>query len=165
MTADELVYAVISALPGQKVDGKKRLQKMCFFAALQSEEARKLFRIHNFGPYSVGVDQASEVLSMFGILKARDIAVGVSQTYVRSYSLGQVEPNLSKTFVVDLTLLENLNKYSTVELEVASTVAFFRIIEGRDFAQSIELTRRMKPTKVNSSTIEKSQAILEIIPA
>lgn len=165
MTADELVYAVISALPSQKVDGKKRLQKMCFFAALRSGEANKLFRIHNFGPYSVRVDQASEVLSIFGVLKAKDIAVGASQTYVRSYSLGEAESNLSKFSAADAKLIAELDKYSTIELEVASTVAFYKSIEGYEFAQALDATKRLKPTKVNPSTTKKSQAILDFIGA
>jgi uncharacterized protein YwgA len=160
MTADQLVLAVISALPKRRVDGKKRLQKLCFFAAIQTGVAKELFRIHNFGPYSVSIDQASEVMSMFGALKADDIPVGPLQIYVRSYSINEEEFSDQKDLGIDLNIISFLDKYSTIELEVASTIAFFNIIEGNNFDLSVNKTREMKPNKTSEGVLLKAKEIL-----
>ena len=71
MDAESLVLAVLGAVPRHEVGGKKRLQRLAFFAVQAGAKCNVKFFLHDFGPFSTEVANATDVLSFFGAISER----------------------------------------------------------------------------------------------
>jgi len=61
-------------------------------------------------------------------------------------------------------ILKKLNGYSTVELEVASTIALF-LMEGFPMEKALEETKDLKPTRAIPPVLNKAEEILALCSA
>ena len=87
MNAETLVLAVLDALPGREVRGRKRLQKLAFFAIQSGTKADAHFSLHDFGPYSTEVAGATDFLSFLGDISEEDAQFTRTKKYYKLYRL------------------------------------------------------------------------------
>lgn len=163
MQTNEFILSVLNALPEHRVEGKKRLQKLCYFLKRSGSEFEANFALKNFGPYSSEVDNATALLAMFGGLEETSRTVGSSAYLTTVFSLPQAE--LDNSPYLDDRFRERLMKFdqfSTLELEIASTVDFF-MQQQNSFDVAVGLTREMKPTKTTDYVLSKVPQVLDII--
>ncbi|QAY95101.1 hypothetical protein CWB41_04635 [Methylovirgula ligni] len=160
MDAEGLVLGVLQAVPGNVVRGRKRLQKLAYFAIKTGAAAEGVkYSIRDFGPFSLQVANAASFLSFVGELEERDEPIGRSQKFVKVYSLanlGSTAPNLPDSTQV---ALKKLSEYSSIELEIASTISFF-ISQGMTNDQAIKATRELKPAKSAEQIVQRAEEAL-----
>jgi uncharacterized protein YwgA len=159
MDAEGLVLAVLGAIPGHEVGGKKRLQKLAFFAVQTGAKSNVKFFLHDFGPYSTEVANATDVLSFFGEIAERDEQLPKTKRYYKVYCLKS-----SSTVPENLTsetscILKMLNEYSTIELEIASTIRYF-MNTGHPADSAVKATQKLKPTKSVPKIVQRAEEAL-----
>lgn len=163
MDAELFVLNILVAMPKRSVKGKKRLQKLCFFATEFGVSADVSFRIHDFGPYSPEVSNATEALSLFGYVSERDEPTGLYQRFVTVYSLDEAPegmPNLDPSIS---SKLSKLDVFTSIELEVASTIRYFISREGKALDRAIACTKEIKPTKTTDAVLKRAITALEVV--
>ena len=159
MDAESLVLAVLGAVPRHEVGGKKRLQRLAFFAVQAGAKCNVKFFLHDFGPFSTEVANATDVLSFFGAISEREAQLPKTKRYYKIYCLQD-----TKTVSEDLPegtteALRMLNEYSTIELEIASTIRYF-MNAGQAAEKAIEATKKMKPTKSAPRIVQRAEEAL-----
>lgn len=158
MELKDLILAIVGAT--EKVEGRKRLQKIVHLLQEAGTDVKADFRLHHYGPFSDDVVTASELLVLFGELEEEQEPAGAYQTYQYLYRLPSSASHRVNT---DLKrLIQALNKFSTSELEVASTIAFYES-HGADHSTAIEKTQFMKPNKAIPPVIRKAEEILRLV--
>lgn len=163
MELDTRILSVVKTLPDNEIEGRKRLQKLIHLLQLSGLEVPAEFRIHNYGPFSEEVALAADDLVNKGALSESVKAVGVYGTHQYLYKLA----NPKKTKVAALApharkLVLTLDQFSTVELEVASTIGFFEA-QGYSCKDAVEQTKSMKPNKTIPTVLDKAKKILELV--
>lgn len=161
MKTDQFILALLGALPERRVEGKKRLQKLVYFLNEAGADSDASFFLKNFGPYSAEVDNATILLTIFGGIEETSKTVGSSDYLTTVYSLPQNEdaPQLETRLA---SKLRDLNQYSTIDLEIASTIHLFQK-QGNSYEDAVRLTKNMKPTKANEKTLQRAPEILRIL--
>ena len=165
MRTNEFLLAVLCALPEHRVKGKKRLQKLTYLLKEAGAEFDADFRLKDFGPFSYDVADAAKMMTYFGEIDESEEEVGYANQLMTVYSLeGKPECKGIENLIKDnlLIVLEEIDKFSTLELEVAATVRFLES-EGLDRDAAIERTKALKPTKSREEIIEKVPDILYFI--
>lgn len=163
MDAETFVLNIIISTPKKSVRGKKRLQKLCFFAKEFGVDADVNFRIHDFGPYSSEVSNAAEVLSFFGHVSEKDEPVGIYQRFVTVYSADEADQVNEKIGGDVAEKLSRLDSFTSIELEVASTIRYFVSREGKEISKAIECTKEIKPTKTTDTVLKRAISALEAV--
>jgi uncharacterized protein len=161
--ATDLVLAIVSAAPQHRVKGKKRLQKFAYLLKSVGVSCSAEFRIWDFGPYSKEIANASEQLSMFGLLKETEEQVGTLRMFTTVYSLPE-EATYPKLESKHSKVLEKLDAYSNVDLEVAATIQFF-LKSGCSVEEAKFKTTQLKPTKSIPEVLRRSLVIIDEIEA
>lgn len=159
MEAESLVLNLLNALPKKEVRGKKRLQKLAYLAVNSGVQADARFFLHDFGPFSPQVANATSFLTLVGDIEESDVLVGSTKKHLKVYRL------VDRTTVTDelspavKSALLKLDSYSTIELEIASTILYF-LSKGSALNQAIEATERLKPSKSEKPIIERAKKAL-----
>jgi len=165
MTPDQAILAVLATVPERTVRGKKRLQKLVHLWQASGVEINASFKIRYYGPFSREIEDACTILSLFGDVEEKEVSTGYANYLTTEFSLpSDAHVDLVEVKDSDRATLVKLNEFSTVELEVASTIVFF-MKTGLSFEKSIEETRKMKPTKVNDITIRNAREITTVVEA
>lgn len=141
-----------------KVEGRKRLQKMIHLMIVAGYDVDASFRIHRYGPFSEEVASVADTMVIEGELEEYIEAAGPYGTFqylYRSPRKGRVSQKIA-------TLIKSLNEFSTVELEVASTIAFFES-QGIAHEAAIQKTRFLKPKKTTTRVLQKAEDVLEVV--
>lgn len=159
MDAESLVLAVLSALPSHEVRGRKRLQKMAFFAAQTGAESNARFFLHDFGPFSSEVAAATNLLSWAGDIEEEAAQFERTKRYYSVYRLHDLKTAPQKLPEKSLRALRELNEYSTIELEIASTIRYF-LTTGLTLDGAIEATKKLKPNKSGPQIIQRAKDAL-----
>jgi uncharacterized protein YwgA len=161
MDAPEIVVAVVAATRSKNVAGRKRLQKLTYFLERAGGPSVGDFQLRQFGPYSEMVARETSVLVAFGDLNEKVQPLGTYGTFQSVYSLADATsaPRLPTSFS---EFISELDGFSTLELEIAATIDYFRRMEN-DLNKAIDLTRDMKPTKTTPSVVAKANSILSIV--
>jgi len=160
MTAEEVILAILRTLPEHRVTGKKRLQKLVYLLSNTGISGPSDFHIRNFGPFSKEVERASTLLALFGDIEENEVETGYARYLTTEYKLSDLsKSDLDIISEEQKSILLALDDFTTIELEVASTILFFEK-EGCDHATAIERTALIKPTKVNTNTLAASEKIL-----
>ena len=165
MKPDSFIISILYSLPERKIIGKKRVQK---FAMLLQEAGLEIdvgFRLHHYGPYSDGIAAAVDELSLTGVIDENDTQIGLQGMFASVFTLP--ESVVNDVHISSLPnrypeLLICLNGYSTIELEVASTIRFFAK-SGSNLEEAIDKTKSMKPTKTADVVLKKADEILELV--
>jgi uncharacterized protein len=158
MDAETLVLAVLHALPGHEVRGRKRLQKLAFFAIQSGAKADARFFLHDFGPYSTEVAGATDLLSFLGDIAEEEAQFTRTKKYYKLYRLSESEVP-EKLPAVASNALAALSSYTTIELEVASTIQYF-MTKGLPFDEAIRETKKLKPSKSQPRIIQRAEEAL-----
>lgn len=164
MGPQEAIVATLASLPLRQIQGKKRLQKLLHLLKLGGADIGVEFRLLHYGAFSVELAQAADLLAVTGHIQERIEPVGVYSTFQSVYNLSkstQSKIKLSKQFT---ELLSVLDKYSTVELEVASAIGYLQD-SGFSKSDAIKQTKAMKPTKAVGPVLNKAIAILDKVQA
>ena len=164
MNAAESMLVLLSALPERKICGKKRLQKLAFLLKSAGADFQYDFSIWHYGVYSRDLADAADELVIFGPVVEADEPIEIYGRYQTVFSLPaeakvakKQEPWLSK-------LLIELDSYSAVELEVASSVLYY-LNAGVSSAEAVSKTQSMKPTKATPKVLSVAKKIEQIIDA
>lgn len=141
--------------------GKKRLQKFAFLLQSIGASCDAEFRIWDFGPYSKEIAGAAEQLSFFGLLSEAEEQVGQWRMFTTVYTISDNSKSL-KLEERYSRALENLDKYSNVDLEVAATIQYYLKL-GLDKLEAVSKTTRLKPTKSVPEVVNRSFKIIQEI--
>src|SRR5260370_38368322 len=87
MDAETLILAVLDAIPNKEIQGKKRLQKMSYFALQKGAKASVRFFLHDFGPFSADIASATDLLSFLGDINEQEGQLGRTRLYSQLYRL------------------------------------------------------------------------------
>lgn len=159
----DFVLAILAALPSQKIKGKKRLQKLAFFLDQAGAKCDAAFQIRDFGPFSPEIANAAKFLVATGKIDESEEPVGASNTYVTIYKLKfNAEQKLKQLNPKYQKVLKNLEKYPTLDLEVAATILFFESMGLRSDV-AIRKTKELKPTKTSAQILKRVPAITECL--
>ena len=159
MNAEDLVIAVLGALPAHEVRGRKRLQKLAFFASQTGAEADVRFFLHDFGPFSAEIAGATELLSLIGAILEEDAQFQRTKRFYKVYRLPDPEGATDQLPSSTSSALRKLNEYSTIELEIASTIRYF-MCTGLSEEKAIAATKNLKPSKSEPKIIERAEEAL-----
>jgi len=159
MNAENLILAILGALPNHEVRGKKRLQKLAFFVVQTGIPSNVKFFLHDFGPFSTEVASATDVLSYVGAITEAEGQFEKTKRYYKIYSLPDPVIVSEKLPANALSILTTLNAYSTVELEIASTIRYFLSV-GYGAEGAIKATRELKPSKSLPKIVERAEEAL-----
>jgi uncharacterized protein YwgA len=159
MNAEDLVIAVLRALPTHEVRGRKRLQKLAFFAAQTGAEADVRFFLHDFGPFSAEIAGATDLLSLIGAISEEDAQFERTKRFYKVYRLPDPKGATDQLPSSASGALRKLNEYSTLELEIASTIRYF-MCTGLSDEKAIAATKNLKPSKSEPKIIERAQEAL-----
>lgn len=165
MRPGDFVLSILAALPGNQIKGKKRLQKLAFFLTQAGAKSDAEFHIRDFGPFSVEIANATKFLAAIGTIDEREEPVGVSNTFMTVFQLNVAAVQGVKSLDAKYKkLLQALDRYPTLDLEVAATVVFFQSTGMRTDA-AIRRTKELKPTKASPQVLRKVPAIAECLRA
>jgi uncharacterized protein len=162
MDAESLVLAVLDALPNQEVRGKKRLQKLAYFVTQAGTDSTARFYLHDFGPFSSDVAGATDLLSFVGTISEKEAQFVRTKRYYKVYRLTDPEVVTERLPAKALDTLHKLNDYTTIELEIASTIRYF-ISNGYSLEDAIRATTELKPSKSQPTIIQRAkEALLKV---
>jgi uncharacterized protein len=163
MDPDELILALLKAIPNHRIDGKKRLQKLAYLAASAGVESRTHFSLRDYGPYSPEVANAANSLTLSGVVTEDEQLLPPNNFFMTTYELP--DPDHVNAHLPDpvSSAIRQLNQYSTIQLEVAATYLFFRN-QGLDENGARERTVAMKPAKASTTVLARVPEILGHLP-
>lgn len=161
MDASNIIVAVIAATSEKKVVGRKRLQKFSYFLNQVGGPAADDFELRQFGPYSASIAESTNELVAFGELSEDNQPLGTYGMFQSVYTLPEgATPNIQLGELKHF--LEGLDKFSTLDLEIAATIDYFEKIE-KDRERAVEATKSMKPTKATPSVLARAEKILSYV--
>jgi uncharacterized protein YwgA len=164
MNPAELVLAIVSNLPGQAVKGKKRLQKLAFLLKEAGLRCNVRFEIRDYGPFSREVASAANLLAAIGKISEIEEPVGASHTFVTVYRIVSRSNDQAQLADKYKKILARLEAFSSIELEVAATVQFYRSV-GLSDASAKQRTIELKPTKATPNVLKSVPKVLSSLAA
>ncbi len=159
---DQFIKNIVSSTVDRCVEGKKRLQKLVFLVDDAGFDSGAVFLLKNYGPYSRDIENRSELMTIFGELVETQASTGYKNYRTTVYSIPdddyseEIDYNFS-------SLVRKLDKFRTIELEIASTIRFFER-HGNTYSDALESTKKIKPSKTIESIVTKANEILKIVP-
>lgn len=160
MDAETLILAVLDAVPGKKIQGRKRLQKLSYFALQKGTEAKVRFFLHDFGPFSADVASAVDLLTLLGDVDEEEVQIGRSRIYSKLYSLNDPRSVPEHLPGEAASAVRLLDEFTTIELEIASTIFYFMSAEGLDLGNAVQATKQLKPSKAQPGIVKRAQDAL-----
>lgn len=159
MDAESLVLAILGAVPQHEVRGRKRLQKLAFLAVQTGTTSSVRFFLHDFGPFSTEVAGATDLLTYVGTISEEEAQFSRTKRYYKLYRLLDPDAVSQRLPAQSSGALEKLNEYSTVELEIASTIRYF-MSKGLAAEDAVRETKELKPSKSEPKIIERAKDAL-----
>jgi uncharacterized protein YwgA len=159
MDAEALVLAILNSAPGHEVRGRKRLQKLAFFALETGTSAEVRFFLWDYGPFSTQVAAAADILSYVGAITEEEAKFSKTKRYYKVYRLSDPKSVTERLPARSIDALEKLGDYSTIELEVASTIRYFISI-GYASERAIQATKELKPSKAEPNIVSRAEDAL-----
>jgi hypothetical protein len=160
LDAEDAVISLLNALPSHQIEGKKRLQKMCHLLKEAKARLDIDFTLLHYGAFSRDLADACDELALQGVIAEEETRSPIYGLFQTRYSLKEssVKPkedldNAAKKLAVDL------NAYSTVALEIASTILYF-CSSGLSPQDAARETREMKPRKWVPSVVQDARRII-----
>lgn len=162
MTPHEFIIGALKALPEHRLAGKKRLQKLARLMQAGGLDLRATFTLHLYGPFSTTIADAVEELVVLGDVEESIIQCGPHRFFQSVYQLAN---DGEEFFAGELTdkqaaQIVELNRYTAVELEIASTISHF-LSSGATLEDAISNTKTLKPHKTTPATIDTAMSILK----
>lgn len=154
----DLVVGVVALNGGQLVT-KIRLQKTFYLLEQCGLGSGLDFDYHHYGPFSQELAQAADDAVDLGRLKPHERLGNHKIPYV-VYRTQRKSPAKVAALSADVVAekLKVLGSYSSLEMEVASTVLYVRDAGGG--ANAIEQTKALKPLKATETRIRRALALI-----
>lgn len=162
MSPTEFILSALRALPDRKISGKKRLQKFGMLMKYSGVNLDMDFSLHHYGPYSSELADAADELSSTGAIVEKSEQTGMFGMFQSNYMLPDGHEPPEELTEPSKEKLLKLNQFSTIELEVASTIALFQSEELTHKA-AVAKTCALKRAKAVPKVLEKAEIILEIV--
>ena len=162
MKPTDFILATLEAIPNHKILGRKRLQKLSMLLQHAGADLDAEFSLHHYGPFSSELAEAADDLFVDGLINEQRRSVGTYGMRQSEYSLSEPDEFEEKLQQPFDDLLLKLNEFTTIELEMASTIAFFERENGNR-KKAVAEASSIKPTKAIPPVLEKAEAILETI--
>lgn len=162
MHTEEFVLSLLSSMPDHKVMGKKRLQKLVFLLKAAGAECKTEFSLKNFGPFSADVEQSAAFLALTGDIIEREEPTGYAGYLTTVYELSDECKDVPPLDPTKIGCLVCLNSFSTVELEVASTIKYF-LDNGFERDNAVDKTVYLKPSKATRYVVGKALKALSCL--
>jgi uncharacterized protein YwgA len=155
-----LVDEIVAANGGEIV-GKTRLQKTVYLLDTVGLNSNYSYDYLHYGPFSMQLARDAEDAVIFGKLKYEERP----GHHLVPYSVFKTDKT-PEARIGKLTLerareyLQLLNKYSSIELEVAATITYF---QGLKYSkeQSVDETKMRKPLKATQKCIDRALELLD----
>lgn len=160
MPLDNFIKELIAATPNRRVEGKKRLQKLVFLLDDAGFDSGATFFLKDYGPFSREVENAADMMSIFGEILEKNVTTGYSNYIATAYALPEGETVYPDDNL--RSIVEFLEKFRSVELEVASTIRFFEN-EGLSFTDAVAATKEIKPSKSTNRVLDSAKQVLNYI--
>jgi len=160
MSLAPVIQAAIRNSREGRVVGRKRLHKILYLLKLSGENVPADFHIHHYGPYSRDVADEAGWLSLLGDIEEKEEPLGVYGSNQYVYTLPENAKGIETPSPRFPKTMEILNGYSTIELEVASTIAYFEKELHYSHPEAIEATKEMKPSKTIPQVIQRAEKLL-----
>lgn len=163
MDTEDFVKRVLYLAPGRSVEGKKRLQKLAFFCQQAGMISNAHFYLYDFGPFSADVARAVDMLVFSGEISEEDRLISNVGRYVKVFTLDDcIFPDSDDDKFHDL--MNELSHYSTLELEIASTIFYFEQ-RGETHEEAIGSTKNLKPGKSKPRVVAEADKLLSVYRA
>lgn len=162
MKPDSFILSALQTLPDHTITGKKRLQKLAMLLQVAGLEVDADFSLHHYGPYSFELAEAADELYWTGVISEQSEQRGVFGTFQTVYRLDDCDEAPKELPNPFKNKLLQLNEFSTIALEMASTIALFEN-EGLSRNAATEKASTLKKAKATPAIMEKAGKILEII--
>lgn len=137
---------------GGQIVGRTKLQKVAYLLELAGLGAGFQFEYRHYGPYSEDLADAIQMADAFGLVVEEERRAdwgGVYSIFKATDRAGQRDQGPRAHFA------EEAAKVGAVELELAATAAYLRIVEG--VQDPWEETARLKPEKARDGRLEKAK--------
>jgi len=141
------------------VRGKKRLQKLAYLVVQAGTESTVRFFLHDFGPFSSEVAAATDLLSFVGAITEEEAQFVRTKRYYKIYRLTDPDIVPENLPANALAALSALNEYTTIELEIASTIRYF-MSQGLSPENAVEATTELKPSKSQPKIVQRAKEAL-----
>lgn len=155
MNLTKLLPAVVKTSPQGEVQGRKRLQKIVHLLELSGLNVEAEYYLLHYGPFSDEVASVTEDLVYEGVLAEDVESIGAYRTFQYVYRVGEYAASNYSLDKMENDLVSRLGRYSTVDLEVASTIGYFEA-KGRSREKAIEDTKLLKPSKTSNELVMKN---------
>lgn len=162
MGPHSFILSALQTLPDHTITGKKRLQKFAMLLQVAGLKLKADFSLHFYGPYSSELAEAADELNLTGVLTEKSEPSGVFGTFQSIYGLADSEESPKELPAPYNKILLQLNGFSTIELEMASTIALLER-DGLDHEAAIKKARAIKKAKAIPPILEKAEKILAIV--
>ena len=158
------------------IEGRTKLQKLVYLANSIGWKAFD-FKYHNFGPYSDLLAAELDNMRDYGWIEEREKSTSQDRImYEYHFSnkfkqtglsqLGKIEdtvPNGKRLISRTRGLVTQLNKFSSDELQIMSTLVFLRAHDpSMSGEQAVDATRKLKP-QFSKEEISKGKRIFGIM--
>lgn len=158
----EFLLALLASAPDHKIQGRKRLQKMCFLLKCAGADVKIDFRLLHYGVFSTDVADVADELVLTGMVKEDIKPIGIYDTFQSIYQLPSDSEKIGELPEALRDVVSQLNEFTTIELEVASTIAYF-VNKGLSQSDALAETKKLKPSKAIRPVIRKAKKILAIV--
>lgn len=140
---------------GGELVGRTRLQKIAYLMQLAGFGDDFRFEYKHYGPYSEGLALAMEIAVALGPVKEEERLAD----WGGRYSVFRLGEHRDAPHSDRAKFVERAKQINAVELELAATAAYLFMtkgVEGLNFANPWEETRRRKPSKAAQGRLERA---------
>lgn len=143
----------IVADAGGSIVGRTRLQKIAYLLNAAGFGSEFTFEYKNFGPFSDGLKEATQVASLFGDLVEEERKAAWGGSYFVFRLPGEFRRSEDAHRV---QLVETASGADAVELELAATAVF---LSKAGFSDPWSETARRKPEKASNGRLAQAKAL------
>ena len=156
-----------------RIDGRTKLQKITYLTNLYWK-CFPDYRYHNFGPFSDTLVNELEQMRDIGWIR-EDVIPTYNDRTLYAYSIPHGKQGVNNSLIARAndsslvsrtsSLVKELDKFSSDDLEIMATLVFLRNNDKQlNDSSLVELTHELKP-RFDLSRIEKGLRIFKILPS
>jgi len=137
---------------GGRIVGRTKLQKIAYLLELVGLGDGFQFEYRHYGPYSEELAAAVQIADAFGLIAEEERQAdwgGMYSIYTSTEATGD------RAKGVRGELAEKAAQIGAIELELAATAAYLRVVEG--CSDPWDVTKRLKPEKASNKRLEAAK--------
>ncbi len=154
----EFLLSLLKHKEGQKLVGRKRIHKTIQLMRYAGIDIEANFRILHYGPYSYEVADAIDELLVSGqVIEKEEL---VHRFFQSTFTLRDQSSSVVDLDEREQKLFDAIDARSTLILEIASTLAFYKNERGSR-KEAVQETKNLKPAKATSYVLQKAEELLK----